>query len=217
MKKIAVAAVVAAALAGCVSAPTKPIASTAALQGKRLALSEYAKPDFSAMTAGKAEFGPFGALAMIHAGNALVATDRIADPAIDIGQQLAKDLSTRDADTILPGPAAVSPNDSPATLVKTYPGADLIIDVKTITWMYAYYPTKWGKYHINYAARVRLLDGASGAIVAQQMCKVEDPTDPASAPTRAALTADHSALLKQLLKKAGDSCVANFEHQVLKA
>lgn len=216
MKKIALTAVVAAALAGCVSAPTKPIASNASLHGKRLVLSEYAKPDFAAMTAGKAEFGLFGALATIHAGNELVKSDNIADPAIDIGQQLAKDLATRDADTVMPGPTTPSANDNPSTLIKTYPGADLIIDVKTINWMYAYYPTKWSLYHINYAARVRLLDGSTGAIVAQQMCKVEDPTDPTKSPTRAALTADHGALLKQLLKKAGDSCVENFEHQVLK-
>jgi hypothetical protein len=217
MKKIALTAVVAAALAGCVSAPTKPIASNASLQGKRLVLSEYAKPDFSAMTAGKAEFGLFGALAMIHDGNELVKNDGIADPAIDIGQQLAKDLATQDADTVMPGPTITSANDNPSTLVKTYPGADLIIDVKTINWMYAYYPTKWGTYHINYAARVRLLDGSTGAIVAQQMCKIQDPTDPKDSPSRAALTADHGALLKRLLKKAGDSCVENFEHQVLKA
>ena len=57
MKKITVTAVIAAALAGCVSAPTKPLESSANLQGKRVVLSEYAKPDFSAMTPGKAMFG----------------------------------------------------------------------------------------------------------------------------------------------------------------
>ena len=152
---------------------------------------------------------------MIHAGNQLVQTDGIPDPAIDIGHQLANELATRNADTLLSTPPVVSPNDNPATLVKTYPGADLIIDVKTINWMYAYYPTKWQKYHVNYAARVRLLDGSTGALVAQQLCKV-DPTDPNDPPSGDALIADHGALLKQLLKKAGDSCVQNFEHQVLK-
>ena len=216
MKAIILTTALAGCLAGCVSAPTKPIASSANLQGKRVVLSEYAKPDFAAMTPGKAVFGMFGAVAMIHAGNEIVKNDGIQDPAIDISHQLAEELVKRDADTILSSPAVVAANDNPAILVKTYPGADLIIDVKTIQWMYAYYPSKWQKYHVNYAARVRLLDGSTGALVAQQLCKI-DPTDPSNPPSGDALTADQGALLKQLLKEAGNTCVKNFELQVLKA
>jgi hypothetical protein len=216
MKKIAATAVIAAALSGCVSAPTKPLPSSTNLQARTVVLSAYAKPDFVAMTPGKAMFGPIGVAGMVHAGNQLVRTDAIADPAIDLGHQLASELVAKDADTILPGATIVSANDNPASLVKTYPGADLIIDVKTINWSYAYYPTKWQTYHVNYAARVRLLNVSTGALLAQQLCKV-DPTDPQHPPAGEALLADHGALLKQLLQHAGDSCVRNFEQQVLKA
>lgn len=215
MKKIGYLVTVAVVLSGCVSAPTKPMDSSAGLQGKSVVLTQYAKPDFSAMTPGKAAFGLFGALAMIHAGNELVMTDNIADPSIEIGEQVANDLSTRDGVRILSNQRVVAADDKPATLVKIYPGADMILDVKTINWMYNYYPTQWGKYHVNYAVRLRLLNGRTGDLIAQQLCKT-DPTDPANPPSLDGLRADHAALLKQLLHKAADTCIKSVEQLTLK-
>lgn len=215
MKKIVCAMALTIVLSGCVSAPTKPMDSSSNLQGKHVVISQYATPDFTAMTPGKAAFGMFGAMAMIHAGNELVKTENIADPAIEISNRLATDLATKDAANIQPSPHLIATDDNPATLLKTYPGADVILDVKTINWMYNYYPTKWGSYHVNYAARVRLIDGKTGALVAQQLCKI-DPTDPNNPPSGDALRVDHAALLKQLLHKAADTCVSNVEQQVLR-
>jgi len=111
--------------------------------------------------------------------------------------------------------SSVAADDKPATLVKIYPGADLILDVKTINWMYNYYPTQWGKYHVNYAVRLRLLNGRTGDLIAQQLCKT-DPTDPANPPSLDGLRADHAALLKQLLHKAADTCIKSVEQLTLK-
>jgi PBP1b-binding outer membrane lipoprotein LpoB len=215
MKKIGYLAALAVVLTGCVSAPIKPMDSSAGLQGKSVILTQYAKPDFAAMTPGKAVIGIFGAFAMIHAGNELVAKDNIADPSLEIGEQVANDLSAKDGIRILPNQRVVAADDKPATLVKVYPDADLILDVKTINWMYSYYPSQWGKYHVYYTVRMRLLNGRTGDLIAQQLCKT-DPTDPGNPPSVDGLRADHSALLKQLLHKAADTCVKNMEQQTLK-
>ncbi len=71
MKRLVCVAALAVALSGCVSAPIKTVSSANELQDKTIILTEYAKPNFTAMTAGKAMFGLFGAAAMVKAGNDL--------------------------------------------------------------------------------------------------------------------------------------------------
>jgi ABC-type uncharacterized transport system auxiliary subunit len=215
MQKFIAVAATAALLAGCAPVATKPINTSASLQGKRLAVTSHPIPDFSAGTAGKAMFAMVGAVAMIHAGNEQVQQDQIQDPAIQIGQRLSSDLAKTQGVTLLPSNGQVASNDDAATLIKTYPGADLLLDVKTYAWSYNYYPSKWSAYRVNYDANVRLLDGKSGEVIAQQTCKI-DPTDPNNPPTLDALRADRSALLKRLLNKAGDACVKDVEQRVLK-
>lgn len=214
MKRFCCVAAAAVVLGGCVSAPTKSLAPGSSLQGKHVAVSHYTKPDFTAGTAGKAAFGLFGAAAMISAGNDLVKSENIADPAGEISERLASDMQTKRAASLLPTSQHVAGDDSPAALVKGYPGADIILDVKTINWMYMYYPSQWSKYHVMYVARVRLLDGKTGALVAQHLCKI-DPTDPKNPPTLDALRADHAAMLKDQLHKAADTCVGEAEQHAL--
>lgn len=215
MRKLIAVAAIAAMLVGCAPVSTKSINSTAGLQGKRLAVTSHPIPDFSAGTAGKAMFAMVGAIAMIHAGNELVRQDQIQDPAIRIGQRLSTDLAKTQGVIVLPPNGLVASSDDPAALIKTYAGADLLLDVKTYAWSYVYYPTKWGSYRVNVDANVRLLDGKSGDVIAQQTCKI-DPTDPNNPPSLDALRANQSALLKQLLSKAADTCVGNVEQQVLR-
>lgn len=215
MRKLIAVAAIAAMLVGCAPVPTKSINSTAGLQGKRLVVTSHPIPDFSAGTAGKAMFAMVGAIAMIHAGNEMVRQDQIEDPAIRIGQRLSTDLAKTQGVIVLPPNGLVTSSDDPAALIKTYPGADLLLDVKTYAWSYVYYPTKWGSYRVNVDANVRLLDGKTGEIIAQQTCKI-DPTDPNNPPSLDALRANQSALLKQLLGKAADMCVGNVEQGVLR-
>lgn len=214
MKRLICAAALAVAVSGCVSAPIKTIGSSSELQGKTIVLSEYAKPDFMAMTAGKAMFGLFGAAAMVNAGNDLVAKDGIPDPSLAVSAKLAEDLQGARGEKLLSNKKVIAADDKISTLLKDYPGADLIIDVKTINWMYSYYPSKWDKYHVFYAARLRVLDGKTGSLVAQAICK-GDPTDQNNPPTRDQLLANDGELLKNLLQKAGDSCVKVYEKQIL--
>ncbi|GAB2583685.1 hypothetical protein GCM10027066_26290 [Dyella jejuensis] len=215
MKKFFAVAAIATILAGCAPVSTKSINSTAGLQGKRLLVTSHPVPDFSAGTAGKAMFAMVGAIAMIHAGNEMVRQDQIADPAIRVGQRLSSDLVRTQGVILLPSSGSVATSDDPARLIKTYPGADLLLDVKSYAWSYVYYPGKWGSYRVNYDANVRLLDGKTGEVIAQQTCKI-DPTDPSHPPSLEALRANQSTLLKQLLGKAADMCVGTVEQQVLR-
>lgn len=215
MRKFFAVVAIAAMLVGCAPVPTKSISSSAGLQGKRLAITSYPIPDFSAGTAGKAMFAMVGAIAMIHAGNEMVRQDQIEDPATRISQRLSTDLAKTQGVILLPPSGLVASNEDPATLIKTYPGADLLLDVKTYAWSYIYYPTKWSSYRVNYDANIRLLDGKSGEVIAQQTCKI-GPTDSNNPPSLEALRANQSALLKQLLRKAADTCVEAVEQQVLR-
>jgi hypothetical protein len=214
MKRLVCVVAVATTLAGCVSAPTKTVGSTDMLKGKTIVLSEYDKPDFVAQTAAKAEFGLFGVAAMIHAGNELVKSDNIADPSIAVGEKIAQDLVARDGSILLPNKRSIAANDNVTTLTETYPGADLIIDVKTIGWSYIYYPTHWTTYHVLYTARLRVLDGKSGSLIAQALCKPEKG-DSSTGPSGSELLAEHGRVLKELLQKAAERCVTQYE-QTLK-
>lgn len=216
MKKMICVAAVAATLGGCVSAPIKTVDSADKLQGKSIVFTEYAKPDFAAQSPGKAMWGLIGAAAIIHAGNELVQKDDISDPSVAVSKKIAGDLVSNHGDTLMPNQNAVAPDDKVSTLLKTYPGADLIIDVKTINWMYSYYPTKWNTYWVFYSARLRVLDGKTGNLVAQAICKAKQPPDPATAPSGDQLLANDGQVLKDLLQKEGDSCVGVYEQQILK-
>ena len=216
MKKLCCATAMAVVLSGCAGAPTKPLASGSTLQGKHIAVTQYAKPDFGAMTAGKAAFGVFGAMAMIGAGNDLVKAEHIEDPAIEIGEHLANDMAEKHSATVLPASQHIATDaEKPPALVKFYPDADLVLDVRTINWMFLYYPSSWGRYHVMYVARVRLMDGKTGSLVAQHVCKVVFLGGGGNAPTKDELLANHAAMLKQTLHKAAATCVGDVERQAL--
>ncbi|MGH8147535.1 MAG: hypothetical protein ACREPY_14535 [Rhodanobacteraceae bacterium] len=129
-------------------------------------------------------------------------------------EKLAQDLQSARGERLLSNNDVIAADDRVFTLLKDYPGADLIIDVKTIGWMYSCYPTQWGKYHVFYSARLRVLDGSTGDLVAQAICKA-DPTDKNNPPTKDQLLANDGELLKDMLQKAGDSCVKVHEKQIL--
>lgn len=214
MKKLVCVAALAATLSACVSAPIKTVSSSNELRDKTIILTEYAKPNFAAMTAGKAMFGLLGGAAMIKTGNDLVEKDGIQDPSLAVAEKLAQDLQSARSERLLSNNHVVAVDDKVSTLLKDYPGADLIIDVKTINWMYSYYPAQWSKYHVFYSARLRVLDGRTGDLVAQAICKA-GPTDKSNPPTKDQLLANDGEMLKDMLRKAGDSCVELYEKQIL--
>jgi hypothetical protein len=43
--------------------------------------------------------------------------------------------------------------------------ADYLLDVRSGGWMFAYYPTHWGKYWVGYSVQVQLIDKRAGRLV----------------------------------------------------
>ena len=84
-----------AALTGCVSTKNVRIDQSNAevMRGKSMALTTSDKPDFAAMTAGKAMFALIGAFAMISKGNEIIKTYDVPDPAVYIGKKVAEKIS----------------------------------------------------------------------------------------------------------------------------
>lgn len=95
-KKIAVIFAVL-VLTGCVSTETIKLDknASATMHGKKLALSASDRPDFAAMTAGKAMFAMVGAFAMISTGNEIVRENNIEDPAVYIAKEISEGLKSR--------------------------------------------------------------------------------------------------------------------------
>ena len=206
---------VAAASAGCVSVQQIPMdaASVDAIKGKEVMLAERARPDFAAMTPTKAAFGAIGAAAMVSEGNEIVKTHRIEDPAVYIGERLASALGTRYSIRRSPKGAPVA-SDEAADLAKSAAASDLALDVRTINWSLAYYPTSWGRYRVIYSARLRLVDTRTGKVLAEGGC-ARVPDDASTAPSYDELLANNAERLKKELQSAAEFCANEFRTKTL--
>jgi hypothetical protein len=214
--RLALTLVGAFALTGCVSVNQAALNTDTStkLQGRSVAASKYATPDFTAMTAGKAAFAILGAVAMIAEGNGIVRDNAIDDPALTIAAGLQSRLGTAKGMTAVTNTAITSKNDLPSVIASN-PGADYVLDVQTLNWSFLYFPTNWTHYRVMYTARVRLIDAASKTVVAESGCK-SVPSDDKNAPTYDELLADKAALLKSHLAKAAAECVDQVARETLK-
>lgn len=214
-KKVSVA-LIAASLVGCVSVNQIPLSPDTAttLKNREVVMGKRAKPDFGAMTAGKAAFALVGAFAMISAGNQIVSHNNIQDPALYIEQKLSADMSSRYGTKVSPASVLLT-SDDVQSIAKNDAGADLVLDVRTINWSFAYFPTTWNKYRVIYSSRLRLIDARNGKVVAEGGC-ARVPEETPDAPTYDELLANDAARLKSELKKAADFCVGEFETKVFK-
>ncbi|HEY1181930.1 MAG TPA: hypothetical protein VGE56_06485 [Rhodocyclaceae bacterium] len=199
----------------CATVEHKPMTKEAseALRERSLIQSQYEKADFVAFTAGKAAFAMLGAVAAISEGNEIVTENDIADPAIAISKGLADKLtSTRSVKTV--SSQIVAKSDSLDDLVKTYIGADYILDIKTFGWMFLYYPTDWSHYKVQYSARLRLIDTSTKQVIAETMCQTVQGDDK-NPPTKDQLLENKASLLKSYLSKATDGCIEVLSKDVL--
>lgn len=218
VKQTAVLATLASALAlgGCVS--TKNVkADVAALRSSAPAtvtVTTRQRPDFAAMTAGKAMFGLAGGLAMVAAGNAIVEENGVEDPANYMAAELAQSLSASLGAQVVDNGGGIAGTAAPAELAKLYPNADLLLDVQTVNWSFVYFPADWNSYRVIYSAKLRLIDTRTGALRAEGFCaRVPDKTE--NAPSREQLLADQAARLKSELRAAADHCISQFRTDVL--
>lgn len=181
-------------------------ADAAALNGKTVALTVHERPSFSAMTAGKASFGLFGAAAMISAGNKLVDENKVQDPAGIVRDHLAAALRTAHAVSLLEPDATPTKATKPKELAALHPEADYVLDVRSGGWMYAYFPSKWGTYWVGYSVQAQLVDTKTGRQISNAACNANTRENP-KPPSLDQLHANEAQLLKDVTASLGWVCV----------
>jgi hypothetical protein len=196
------------ALGGCMS--VKPVQAPAeavdALKGQPLTAVTYVRPDFAAMTYGKAAIGGLiGGAVMVSDGNAIVKENEIPDPVLRIEPKLTALVAERlkaTGTTKIANRAAKL--DDEASLSKDTGNKGVVLDIESINWMFVYFPFDWTHYRVVYTARARLIDAGSGKRIAQAPCeyKSEDKVPP----TYDQMLENKAELLKTMLVTAADTC-----------
>jgi hypothetical protein len=143
----------------------------------------------------------------IQAGDKLVNTDAIADPAATIAHAVASDYAAS-----LGGSAADAPSgwDGDGAGYARY-----LVKVATTQWGFTYYPLDWRHYHLTYDAKLELVDVVTKKVVARGSCSHK--ADAASEHfSYVDLTGNGAATLKTQLRAIADECVAQFKANVAK-
>lgn len=217
-------AVLVLALGGCASAAKTvkaPDSELAVARGQPLIVVTHVKPSFSAMTANKVAMGSlFGAVggaiagaSMSSAGDEIVATHGIEDPAKTISARLANHYAARLQPASIQHIGGPAP-DEPEELAAFVGGKGVVADVKTVGWMFGYFPSSWGRYRVMYNARVRLIDASSGRVIGQVPCNFVSDEDSSLAPDYDQLLYNGAVLLKSKLSTAAIHCGSTFESEM---
>ncbi|HEX4859820.1 MAG TPA: hypothetical protein VFV07_01200 [Rhizomicrobium sp.] len=215
MKKIAAAAICMVMLTASGRLPeiVQAPAAMDAYQGQPLTIVVQKKATFVATTSGRAAFALLGALASMSAGDQLVKDNDIADPSVMIADGLASDLASR-FKTAPPTTIHDFDSDAEADIAKAAGGKGLALYVETTGWGFGYYAFKWGRYHVGFSMHARLIDAATGAVIAQAPCK-HAFNDEDHAPDYDAMMADQAAFIKKTFADGASACVAELEGKML--
>ena len=203
-------------ISGCVSTKNIPITENSIPEKTKLRaiISKREKPDFAAMTAGKASFGLLGAVAMISAGNEVIKENEVEDPSHYIGAKLIDVLSTKyDIELINDGIEIIESTDI-KEISEHYGAANYVLDVQTVNWSFVYFPTDWNNYRVIYSAKLRVIDTQKKEIIAEGFCS-RTPEKDESSPSYDDLMENNAAGLKKELTVAADYCVEYFSKEVL--
>jgi hypothetical protein len=202
--------VVVAALPLAAAAAKKPVPLTAdsgaALAGKTIVVTRHEKPSFVAMTAGKAGFALIGFGAMVAAGNKIIADNEVADPADILERELVPAVAKHYNFTVKAGPSPVIKGKKPKEIAATQTEGDYILDLQSIGWQFAYYPTDWNSYWTAYSVQVQLIERASARVVSNVFCNANNNKHPAS-PSKESLLENKAQLLKDVTTNHGWACV----------
>jgi len=214
MKKSIWFLIVSIILSGCVSTKnvSVPTDTINKMKGKSLIVTTGEKPDFAAVTAGKAMFGMLGAMAMIGHGNEIIKKNNVNDPALYIGSRLAKDLSNKrkvKADLKV----KIESTDDISKLTKKYNNKNYILDIRTINWSFAYFPTDWNNYRVIYSNKLRLIDVHDNKLIAEGFCS-QIPEQTEKSPSYDQLVDANARGLKNELKSSADKCLQEFKKNI---
>jgi hypothetical protein len=185
------------------------------LPGRSVTQVRFAKPDFVATTPGKAMFGVLGAVAMIAAGNDIVTTNKIEDPASSIAQSLTRGMQEKFQLVPLNETATQVDTSDVDTLARSYPKSDLLLDVRTTDWKFVYFPVNWTHYRVGYSVQARLVNLKTREVLAEGTCK-HLPEEDTNAPTEDELLANNASRLKQELRNAADHCLEQLKKTIFR-
>lgn len=200
-------------LSGCATktVPLNPNAGSA-YRGKSITYAIHETPDFSAMTAGMATFGGIGGAAMVGKGNKIIRENEVPDPARAIAAVLVNDLATEYGLLVmLPNKKTHAKN--PEGIASDYRESDLVLDVQTFNWGFAYFPLDWNNYRILYVCKLKLIDTEKQTVLAVGKFKY-DSKDSGVYPSYDQLMNNKAEGLKMELKKAEEKCIADFRKRI---
>jgi hypothetical protein len=185
-----------------------------ALRNRQVVITQRERPNFVAETPGKAMLGLTGAALMVVAGNSIVRENAIEDPAVHIARQLSDVLEQHYATRTLADALQTKEKDI-AKICSAKPDADLILDVRTLSWSASCFMTSWNKYKVTYTVSVRLIDAKSRKVIAEgAFGRVPAKATP-DAPTHKELLANNAAWLKAELNRDAELCVQDFKKRIL--
>lgn len=201
---------------GCTSFNKKTIETQAieSLRDQTLTYTVRDKPDFAAMTPGKAMLGLIGAIAMVSEGNSIIAKNNVPDPAVSIADGLAKALDSAHSSRVVTPPVKVDSADLSTILSAANNKARFLIDTQTVDWQITYFPTSYSKYRVGYAAKARLIDSETRTVIAEGFCR-RIPENKELASSYEELLANDALLLKKELAIAADECVNSMKAEML--
>lgn len=216
MRFAAVVSIIAISLTGCASVNKQAISSKSVSEIKNQTITYTArkKPDFAAMTAGKAAFAMLGAVAMISEGNSIIANNNVPDPADAIAVGIAKALENSHGARLVTPPIPAEADEASQIVARVNGGTRYVIDAQTINWSFVYFPTDWTHYRVIYTAKARLIDAMTKEVVAEGFCK-HIPENSANAPTYDELLANQASRLKSELATAAGVCVQSLKTEML--
>jgi hypothetical protein len=100
-------------------------------------------------------------------------------------------------------------DDDVSKLAAFYKTTSFALDIRTINWGFLYYPLYWTRYRLTYAARMRLIDTNSAAVLAEGGCySLRDKID--TAPTYEELLENGASRLKAEIEDAVIDCAQEF-------
>lgn len=215
MKIVIISAVLIATLSGCAT-KTIPLTSSvgSAYRGKSITYAVHEeKPSFYAMTAGKSMCGGAGAAAMVCEGNEIIRENNVPDPAVTISATLVNDLATK-YDLVVIQPTKKTSSTKTAQVASDYGNADLVLDVKTKSWGFAYLPMNWNNYRIMYNAKLKLIDTKKTVELASRSVSYNSINDNKH-PSYNQLIDNDAVGLKQELEKAKTHCIIDFRKIII--
>lgn len=167
-------------------------------------------PSFVLMTAGHAMFAAVGAVAAVAEGRETAKHYEFQDSANLVTPELAKAWAVAHGDRLA---SEATPIDSEhKNIVKTatkevadLKGASFIVDGASST-SAIYFSFDWTHYGLIYSLQVRVVDTASGKVVAKARCFRKPEKTPES-PTHDQMFADNAAVLKKMMADNAQACL----------